>query len=114
MLYPMGASLDGATGLLGVNQLHYECYRVAAPALFTCGIAKGHRSKPLTNPDLLSRNTMKKPPSREENVPVTVRVPTSTLKSIDDWRRTQRVIPTRTQFLRQAVIEKLRREDQAR
>lgn len=57
---------------------------------------------------------MKKTQIKEEKVPVTVRVPTSTMKWIDDWRRTQRVIPTRSQFLRQAVEEMLRRREKSK
>lgn len=50
--------------------------------------------------------------TNHESAPVTVRLTRDDIQSIDDWRREFPSIPTRGDFLRLAVQEKLSRDAQ--
>jgi len=46
----------------------------------------------------------------EDSIPISVRVRVSVLESIDDWRRSHLIIPSRSKFLHQAIEEKLMKD----
>lgn len=51
--------------------------------------------------------------SAEGSLPVTVRVSIEDVRRIDEWRRSFPNIPSRGDFLRQAIEEKLSRDEAA-
>ncbi len=45
-----------------------------------------------------------------DTVPITARIGTEDIELIDEWRRSRPTIPSRSHFVRLAVVEKLARE----